>query len=141
MLNAEMIIKRIEEAGNSYFEQRCKTSYMLGMAEGEIKSLVRRLNSYETGGAIRIRYRGKWLTVDGDYTPYLPDTSWEPGEPENFEVEKVWLHGDNIIDLFDDDQIDEIAELCIQRIKQEEADIKAERAHDNYVDKLEWSQL
>ena len=120
MLNAEMIIKRIEDAGNSYFEQRCKASYMLGMAYGEIRDLTRRIKDYEAApGLINITYCGKSLNIVGEYVPYSPESEYHPGHPEWFDVSQVWFRGDNIVDLFTDEQIEEISELCVEYVRAE----------------------
>jgi hypothetical protein len=71
-----------------------------------------------------ITYRGVKLVVEGTYVPeepmvmYYADMSGMPGSNSYFEVDAVFVGGVDISELLSFDDIDEIAMLVLENIKE-----------------------
>ena len=66
-----------------------------------------------------ITYNDVVLIVNGYYTQEESQTYDYPGSPPDFEIEEIYLVGNNIniIDLFNFSMYDELAEMCIDQIE------------------------
>ena len=133
MKSADMIIKRIEDKGAEHFEPRCKSSFMLGMAYGEIRQLVSKLAQFEDKAAHFITFNGIDLGVDGYHQPEEKMTHWHPGCPEAFEVHEVFHCGQEITALFTEEQLEEIGNLVLEKIQE----VDAAAAYDYAVARYE----
>ena len=68
---------------------------------------------------LTINYCDIWLKIKGFYTSAEEQTYDYPGSPPDFEIEEIYLVGNdiNIIDLFNFSMYDELAEMCIDQIE------------------------
>jgi len=71
---------------------------------------------------VDIIYRGITLVVSGDYSPeepevrYYPDGSGYPGCGAEFSINTIFVDETDIIDLFSEEQIEQIRDMCFDKI-------------------------
>jgi len=71
---------------------------------------------------VHITYRGIELRVVGDYSPeepavmYYPDGSGYPGCGAEFSINTIFVDETDIIDLFSEEQIEQIRDMCFDKI-------------------------
>lgn len=75
-----------------------------------------------------ITYKGVDLTIGGNFTPkdegvrYYPDGSGQPPTPAEYEIQEICVVGkeEDVSKIYDSlDCIEDIAELCIEKIEEQ----------------------
>ena len=74
-----------------------------------------------------IDYEGRELDVDYVYLPGEERTSEHPGCDEDVDVSGLVYEGENIIDLYDDDEMNVIMTLVLESHIDSESNAKLER--------------